>query len=409
MALGALFVFCLGVAAQAAPPLKAPPQQEPPPPRPTQADDVTIRGSGGPAGSATVPPLEEAARRLGRTPGGVDLIDTDEIRTGAALLPTDVFRFSAGVYMQSRFGSDESRLSIRGSGLQRTFHGRGIWVLQDGVPINLADGSFDMQAIEPLAARYVEVWRGGNALSYGASTLGGAINYVSPTGYDADVALGRFEGGSFGYLRGQMSTGQAVDGSDFYASVTALESDGYRDHADQSHQRLFSNLGHRITPTIETRVYLTHARTDSELPGSLTKGQMRDDPRQAAPSHVAGDQKRDFWLTRVADKTTFSLGTEARFEATLAWSRKHLFHPIFQVIDQESDDVTGAFVYASEARLFGSKNLFRMGFLPGYGLNADDRHANVGGHSGARLAENDLTATSLVFFLEEQHYVSERL
>ncbi|HYE98475.1 MAG TPA: TonB-dependent receptor, partial [Planctomycetota bacterium] len=54
-------------------------------------------------------------------------------------------------------------------------------------------------------------------------------------------------------------------------------------------------------------------------------------------------------------------------------------------------------------------NLFRMGFLPGYGLNADDRHANVGGHSGARLAENDLTAMSLVFFLEEQHYVSERL
>jgi len=57
--------------------------------------------------------------------------------------------------------------------------------MQDGVPLNLADGSFDFQVIEPMATRYIEVYRGANALQFGAATLGGAINYVSPTGYDA--------------------------------------------------------------------------------------------------------------------------------------------------------------------------------------------------------------------------------
>jgi len=58
------------------------------------------------------------------------------------------------VFVQPRYGSEESRLSIRGSGLQRTFHGRGLKLLQDGVPLNLADGGFDFQAVEPLVSRY---------------------------------------------------------------------------------------------------------------------------------------------------------------------------------------------------------------------------------------------------------------
>ena len=41
------------------------------------------------------------------------------------------------------------------------------------------------ERLEPLAARYVEVYRGPNALQYGAATLGGAINFVSPTGRSA--------------------------------------------------------------------------------------------------------------------------------------------------------------------------------------------------------------------------------
>lgn len=92
--------------------------------------------------------------------------------------------FAPGVLIQSRFGAEEARLSIRGSGIQRTFHGRGLWLMQDGMPLNLADGGFDMQAVEPLSANHIEVYRGANALQvYGAATLGGAINFISNTGY----------------------------------------------------------------------------------------------------------------------------------------------------------------------------------------------------------------------------------
>ena len=81
---------------------------------------------------------------------------------------------------ENLYGIDEIRAFRNGrpaAGLQRTAHGRGLKLMQDGVPLNLADGSFDFQAVEALTARYVEVWRGANALQYGASQLGGAVNF----------------------------------------------------------------------------------------------------------------------------------------------------------------------------------------------------------------------------------------
>src|SRR5688572_20437415 len=97
-------------------------------------------------------PGEEAARAAAaRVPGGVSIVGSEEYADGRASNLQDVFAFTPGVFIQPRFGAEEARLSIRGSGLQRTFHLRGINLLQDGVPITLADGGSDFQAIEPLS------------------------------------------------------------------------------------------------------------------------------------------------------------------------------------------------------------------------------------------------------------------
>ena len=66
----------------------------------------------------------------------------------------------------------------------------------DGIPINTADGLFDLFEIDPTAYRYVEVYKGANALRYGANSLGGAINFVTPTGRDASPFEARFDAGS---------------------------------------------------------------------------------------------------------------------------------------------------------------------------------------------------------------------
>ena len=178
------------------------PVRNPPPASVPQAT-----GLGTPAGgSLTVPTTEQARAIIDRTPGGVEVVPDTAFKNGPANTVRDVLGWVPGVITQTRWGPD-GRISIRGSGLTRSFGNRGINVFMDGLPINTADGLFDLFEIDPTAYRYVEVYKGANALRYGANSLGGAINFVMPTGRDASPFEARLDAGSFGYLKSQASTG----------------------------------------------------------------------------------------------------------------------------------------------------------------------------------------------------------
>ena len=134
------------------------------------------------AASPTSPPDTGAKADLERSTGAVNFITAADFGKGRASTVRDMLDHQPGVFIQSRTGQEEARLSIRGSGIQRTFHGRGVLVTQDGLPLNLADGSFDMQNLDPAAYSRILVWRGAGAAGEGSGTLGGAIDFVSFTG-----------------------------------------------------------------------------------------------------------------------------------------------------------------------------------------------------------------------------------
>ncbi len=358
--------------------------------------------------SLAVPTTEQAAKRLSMTPGGVDVIDVETVKTGRATTLQDLLGYSPGVFVQPRIGAEEARLSIRGSGIARTFHLRGIKLLQDGVPINQADGGGDFQAIEPLALQHVEVYRGANALAYGSTTLGGAINFVSPTGYTADVMQGRFEAGNHGYLRSQLSSGEVLGPLDYYASLSHFTQEGFRAHSEQNNKRLFANAGLRLGDHVETRWYLTTLDTKSNLPGNLTKAQLQANPSQAAAANITNNQKRDFDLIRLANKTVWEQDSH-RVEGSVFWTYKDLFHPIFQVLDIVSDDVGFETRYRNTAELAGHRNQLTLGFTPVWGFVDDDRFANTGGNRGNRTAETKQRSYNLDFYVEDQWYVLPHL
>jgi iron complex outermembrane receptor protein len=382
-------------------------------PPPATADEVPVdlprvevRGKRYPA--STVEDIARARERLDERAGATALLDGDSYRDGRVGNLADALGYAPGIFVQPRFGAEEARLSIRGSGLQRTFHGRGIVVLQDGVPLNLADGSFDFQAIEPLAARYIQVWRGANALEAGAATLGGAIDFVSPTGYDATSFDLRLEAGGFGTRRAQAAVAGAGERVDGYLGVTGARQDGFRAHSKQENTRLFGNAGYRFGDDLDARVYLTHVDTRSELPGNLTLAEALDDPALAAPASITQDQRRDFRLDRVAGKLAWSPAAGSSATLSLFHSAKSLHHPIFQVLDQDSRDDGIDLRWRSEGSPGGRRNILVAGFAHARGRLDDVRHANVGGEAGAPANHFDQHAANTSVFVEEQAWLAPR-
>jgi len=383
---------------------------------PVLLDEIVVRAEADASPSLTVPSLAERRAELSQIPGGAEVVDGEKsFLRGRTSTLKDALDFAPGVYVQPRFGADESRLSIRGSGIQRTFHGRGLMLLQDGIPLNLADGSFDFQSTEPLATRSIEVFRGASALEYHGTTLGGAINFISFTGHDAPRLSARLELGSYGQAHAQVSSGLVFGPFDSYVSLSRHFAAGYQEHSRQKSERFFGNFGYRINPNLETRFYLTLLRTDSEIPGNLTKEQLEADPRQAQRNaampqfdRVTSNWKRDYTLIRLANRTTFEQD-DHRFTLSSFWTNKDLDHPILMVIDQQSNDFGVGLRYDYTGDLAGHRNRFTLGLAGMTGILQDNRYANVLGHRGAKIGDSQQVATNLSFYLQDAFYVTPQV
>lgn len=340
----------------------------------------------------TAPGETDAAQeRANKTPGGTDVISYEDYADKSIVSLRDTLAFSPGVYLQPRFGQ-EVRISIRGSGLSRGYHMRGLTLLQDGVPINLADDNGDFQELEPIFFDHLEVYRGANALRFGSGTLGGAINGVTPTGRTARGVYLRGDAGTFDSFRGLVSAGAASERVDAWGAVSADTSNGDRDHAQRRSLRFHGNVGMKLTERVTTRFYASYNDINQELPGALTRGEALTTPRGANAGSVALDQARDIDSLRLQNRTSFDFGA-AKLDVGVFLNAKSLYHPIFQVVDQESVDRGGyfRFDYAGgplEATLGGE---LRVGDV------ASKRFVNLVGKRGAKTfqAEQDARTASL--------------
>lgn len=307
-----------------------------------------------PGGSLTIPTVVQARRQVQRAPGAVAVVAADAWKDAKATTVKDMLDYVPGVWAQPKWGED-SRLSIRGSGLSRNFHGRSLQLYMDGIPINTADGYFDLQEVDPTAYKYVEVFRGANALRFGANSLGGAINFVVPSGRDASLIAGRTDAGSFGFRRVQASSGAAYGPFDYFVTGSYQAEDGFRDHSNGNLMRGSANIGYQFSPNAETRFYFNGNTIEQRIPGSVTRNAALTSPRTAAASNLLLDYQRNINSNRVANKTTFRFDTTTVDVGLFAVNR-HLMHPIFQWLDYQYEDYGGFGRLVDERVIGGYKN-----------------------------------------------------
>src|SRR5699024_7626391 len=132
--------------------------------------------------------------------------------------------------------------------------------------------------MSPHQTRDVIVARGANALKYGASTLGGAINFISPTARNSAPNQLFINGGSFGTHGAGIRTGGVSGDLDGMVTIQHQQRQGYRAHSEGDRISLHANGGWRVSDTLKLRLYTTYIDSEQELPGALTRAQYEDDP-----------------------------------------------------------------------------------------------------------------------------------
>ena len=373
---------------------------------PTTVDSVIVTGARNPED----PPVVATARaRLSETPGAVSVISAESYASRFTATTADLLRDAPGVFAQKKWGGD-TRLSIRGSGIGNCCHNRGTLLAQDGVPFNEADGYGDFQLIDPMIARYTEVYKGGNALRFGGALLGGAVNLVTPTGRNAGADnLLRLDGGSYGTLRVHGELARQSGDWDGFAAVTAQTVEGWRAQSGGQEQHASLNIGRRFGEDREVRFILSGGFVHQEIPGSLSLAQALSKPQTANAGNLALNYQRDMGSVRGALQTRWRLSEATVFEGGVYATWKDLDHPIFQVIDQESRNwgVFGRF--DTEGELAGKRAdvFYGLSFRSG-DLDAN-QWVNLAGSHGAQTAKSRQNAKALDVFAEGRLFVSDRL
>jgi iron complex outermembrane receptor protein len=360
------------------------------------------------AASLTVPTTQAALQTIQQTPGGVTLVPAEAYKTTtAASTIKDILDYVPGVFVQPKWG-DDTRLSIRGSGLSRNFHLRGVQLYMDGIPINTADGYGDFQEIDPTAYKFVEVYKGGNALRFGANALGGAINFVTPSGRDPALNVVSLDAGAFGFRRLQAAAGGANGPWDGFVTASTQAAGGFRDHSAGRAERLSGNIGYRVSEDVETRFYVNANEVRQQIPGTVTRTSALTSPQTAAPANIALDQQRNIDTLRLANKTTLRFDNTTVEVGAFGLSR-HLMHPIFQWLDYRYEDY-GGFVRAVDDRSIGAfRNRVTFGVNLLNGSIDNQQFINVGGQKGALASSSIDRSRNTSVYAENAFYVAPAL
>lgn len=255
-----------------------------------------------------------AMRKAGTTlevPLAVSVVDRKELLRARGFGLDEVLAGVPGVLAQSRYGTQDVRLTIRGFGArgagQRSNAGtsRGIRVMIDGIPETEPDGRTSYDLVDLASAGRVEIIRS-NASALWGNAAGGIINITSNTGFETPYTSVATTFGSFGFARENVQAGAMLGPGRFFFSMSNTTFDGWR-----AHSRSFATIANAGIETLlgeRTRlgIYLAAGTNSFRIPGPLTRSQYDADPRQAqndraaySPTFVQRDERRFNRLGRI--------------------------------------------------------------------------------------------------------------
>ena len=284
----------------------------------------------------TVPlaPVTVSATRhtedLARVPLAITLIAKRDFFGTRGLGLDDALSMVPGVVAQSRYGSSDVRLVIRGFGARgagdRSNSGtsRGIRVLLDGFPETEPDGRTSFDGIDLAAAHAIEVIRS-NASALWGNAAGGVVSVSTLPDFERSITTAEGFVGSFGLRRWAMTAGTAVGDGKLSATLVRTDFDGWRVHSGSERTLANVSLVTPLGPTTRLGVFAVTSFNFFRIPGPLTSAQVATDGRQANATYFQRDERRENRVGRLGVSFDHEWG-QARGVSALLYVNPKVLH-----------------------------------------------------------------------------------
>ena len=373
---------------------------------------IIVSGTAPDPVSPTSPGIDSARAVLGPVPGAVSVTGPGDLPRGRGAYLEDLLRFQPGLIIQSGQGTEDNKVSVRGSGIQNDDLS-GLGILIDGIPLNQGDGEAYLYDVDLQAVKYSELFRGGDALRYGGAYLGGAINLVTLTGRDADPLTARASFGSFGFHEQGVTTAASGQRWDFFGSASNHFQDGYRDHSSENFQKVFLSLGTKLGASAENRLYFFYGRLEQDNPSGLDKGDLYAHPTRTDPLSIEQNWSTRWNYFRLVDRFVLR-GDNFQFLAAVSYNHRtvtarELYEDDFKLgaTRYYSDDFGANIAFESTADFLGGKNRLSVGIVPTFERESDSFYADESRELGALLFADKTYQLNLPLYVENQHYFTK--
>lgn len=329
-----------------------------------------------------------------------------------------------GVMVQSRYGNQDVRLTVRGFGArgagERSNAGtsRGIRVLLDGFPETEPDGRTSFDLIDISAAERIEVVRS-NASALWGNASGGVVNFISNTSFENPFINLQSTFGSFGYRKELVNLGTNIGIGKFFLTFSNTNFDGWREHSASTRALVNTGIQTPLGQNSMIGIYITAASNFFRIPGPLTQAQFDKNPQQGQndtsnykPTYIQRDERRLNRLGRMGIKFTHDFDNQNGVTATVFVTPKVLQRSERNTFrDFNRYHIGGNIVFRNSIRISPDlRNTLLVGLDEAYQDGSILFYNLVNGQRGTTLSTNKREgANNFGIFAQDEFFVGDYL
>jgi len=207
-------------------------------------------------------------------------IEAEDLTAARVLTVNEALRQVAGVYPRDEEGIGlRPNIGVRGLSPTRSSE---VLLLEDGLPLTYAPYGDNASYSHPPLRRFerIEVLKGASQIRFGPHTVGGVVNYISPSApeeFEGDLQLA---GGNRGYVEASGSLGGSAGGFRLLGHAAHTEFEGVRDNTSLDFNDYHLRVERTLTPNQELTARVGYFAEDSQVTYSgLTAAEYAADPR----------------------------------------------------------------------------------------------------------------------------------